>query len=334
MMVLCTVLAAGVIGGNIAFQANRDSLRNAVFNRLTELRESQTGRWAVRSSDLKNSIIIYTHGAVTRDALEAFSAGFNELSNAPINPAQWQNIVDYCNNTFIKETERYSGTTLDAAALLPRSNAERYLQANYTALRKNDDNAITMTDARDGSKWSTANAKYQDFFRQIVTRFEFQDALLIDGAGNVVFNAYKGVDLGTNIVTGPYRDPNSRRPSPRRCRRTRSIMWASPTSSSTSLPRTPDRVDGGPLRRDGRPEGVLALQFPITKINRLMTFDKQWKEAGLGETGETILGGPDELMRSDSRLFLEDPQRYKQAVVAAAPHRTSPTWPSGRVERR
>lgn len=37
-----------------------------------------------------------------------------------------------------------------------------------------------------------------------------------------------------------------------------------------------------------------------------MTFDKRWAEAGLGETGETILAGPDFLMRSDSRLFIED----------------------------
>ena len=317
MMVLCTVLAAGVIGG-IAFQAGRDSLRNAVFNRLTELRESQTRALGGQISDLKNSIIIYTHGAVTRDALEAFSAGFNELSNAPINPAQWQSIVDYYNNTFIKETERYSGTTLDAAALLPRSNAERYLQANYTALRKNDDNAITMTDARDGSKWSAANAKYQDFFRQIVTRFEFQDALLIDAAGNVVFNAYKGVDLGTNIVTGPY-SGSKLQAAFAKAMSSNAVDYVGFTDFEFYQPaeNTPTAWMVAPLRRDGRPEGVLALQFPITKINRLMTFDKQWKEAGLGETGETILGGPDELMRSDSRLFLEDPQRYKQAVVAA-----------------
>ncbi len=317
MMVLCTVLAAGVIGG-IAFQAGRDSLRNAVFNRLTELRESQTRALGGQLSDLKNSMIIYTHGSVTRDALEAFSTGFNELSNATINPAQWQNIVDYYNNTFIKETEQYSGTRLDAAALLPTSNPQRYLQANYTALRKDDDNAITITDARDGSKWSAANAKYQDFFRQIVTRFEFQDALLIDAAGNVVYSAYKDVDLGTNIITGPYAGSKLQEGFAK-AMSANAVDFVGFTDFEFYQPaeNTPTAWMVAPLRRDGRAEGVLALQFPITKINRLMTFDKQWKQSGLGATGETILGGPDELMRSDSRLFLENPQAYKQAVVEA-----------------
>ncbi len=122
MMVLCTVLAATVVGG-IAFTAGRTSLRNAVFSRLTEVRESQTRALHGQITDLKSSLIIYTHGSVTRDALEAFSAGFNQLSNAQISPAQWQNIVDYYNNSFIKDTEKYSGITLDAAALLPTSNA-------------------------------------------------------------------------------------------------------------------------------------------------------------------------------------------------------------------
>jgi class 3 adenylate cyclase len=317
MMVLCTVLAATVVGG-IAFHAGRTSLRNAVFSRLTEIRELQTRALHGEISDLKNSLIVYTHGSVTRDALEAFSAGFNQLSNAQINPAQWQNIVDYYNNSFIKETEQYSGTKLDAAALLPTSNAQRYLQANYTALRKDDDNAITITDAHDGSQWSAANAKYQDFFRQIVTRFEFEDALLIDAGGNVVFSAYKDVDLGTNIVAGPYAGSKLQE-AYLKAMSSNAVDYVGFTDFEFYQPaeNSPTAWMVAPLRRDGRAEGVLALQFPITKINRLMTFDKQWKEVGLGETGETILAGPDELMRSDSRLFLENPQQYKRDVVEA-----------------
>jgi class 3 adenylate cyclase len=49
----------------------------------------------------------------------------------------------------------------------------------------------------------------------------------------------------------------------------------------------------------------------------VMTFDKQWTEAGMGDTGETLLAGEDLLMRSDSRMFLEDPDRYRQMVIDA-----------------
>jgi class 3 adenylate cyclase len=37
----------------------------------------------------------------------------------------------------------------------------------------------------------------------------------------------------------------------------------------------------------------------------------------MGETAETYLAGPDKLMRSDSRLFLEDPDKYRREAEAA-----------------
>lgn len=48
-----------------------------------------------------------------------------------------------------------------------------------------------------------------------------------------------------------------------------------------------------------------------------MTADRQWQAAGMGSGTETYLAGPDSLMRSDSRLFLQDPEEYRKQVVAA-----------------
>ena len=47
------------------------------------------------------------------------------------------------------------------------------------------------------------NTRYQQFFREIVTKFQYGDALLISGTGDAVYTALKDVDLGTNILNGP-----------------------------------------------------------------------------------------------------------------------------------
>lgn len=317
MMVVCTIVAATVVG-IIGFQAGRSSLRDSVFNRLTEVRESQSRALQEQLTDLKNSMIIYTRGATTPSALEAFTAGFAQLQNQTIDPAQSQAITDYYDNGFIKQVEQYSGTNLDVGQLLLTNNAQRYLQANYTAKRKSDDVALTINDAQDGSAWSAANARYQNFFREIVKRFEFQDALLLDTAGNVVYSAYKDVDLGTNILTGPY-SGSKLRGAYEKALSSNALDYVGFTDFEIYQPaeNVPTAWMVTPVVANGRAEGVLAMQFPATKINRLMTFDKNWATAGLGETGETFLAGPDGLMRSDSRLFLEDPQAYKRDVVQA-----------------
>ena len=316
MLVLCTILATAVVGG-IAFQTGRNSLRTGAFSRLTEVREAQSRELTTQLVDLKSALVTYTHGAMTQGALRDFTAGFSQLSNATITPEMQKSIADYY-DFFAKETERTSGTRLDVASLLPTSNAERYLQANYTAKLPNDDLAIAADDQRDGSTWTAANAKYHSFFREIVTRFAFEDALLIDGQGNVVYSAYKNTDLGTNILNGPYNGSKLREAyldamSSNRADRVAftDFEFYQPASMS------PTAWMVAPVPSSGKPDGVLALQFPITKINKIMTFDKRWAEAGLGETGETILAGPDFLMRSDSRLFIEDPEKYRQRVIDA-----------------
>ncbi len=316
MLVICTVLAAAIVGG-IAYQSGRNLLRNAAVNRLVEVREAQKRTLDAEVTDLRNALVTYTHGTMTQSALREFTSGFDQLANAQITPQMTKAISDYY-DFFARETEKYSGTRLDIAALLPTSNAERYLQATYTAKFPTDALAIATDDERDGSAWSAANANYQGFFREIVTRFAFEDALLLDGRGNVVYSTYKNTDLGTNIVDGPY-NASKLRSAYIEAMSSNKADRVVITDFEFYQPSTmaPTAWMVAPIPATGKAEGVLALQFPITKINKVMTFDKRWDPAGMGDTGETILAGEDFLMRSDSRLFLEDPEKYRQMVIDA-----------------
>jgi class 3 adenylate cyclase len=316
MLLLTSVLSVAVIGF-IGYQSGRSSLRESVFDRLTEIRGSQSRQLEAQFTDLQNSLVIYTRGATAIQSIEAFTAGFDQLDDAPLNPAQSQSLTDYYRNQFAVAKREQTGEELDIAGLLPTSNAQRYLQAYYTAPFDDFDKAIQFDDARDGSAWSAANARYNDFFRQIVTRFGFEDALLLDTRGNVVYTAYKGVDLGTNIVNGPYRE-GQLRDAYQKAMASNAVDYVGITDFGDYIPADePTAWMVSPVGPEGRVDGVLALQFPISKINKLMTADRQWEAAGMGTTGETFLVGPDDLMRSDSRMFIEDPERFRADVIDA-----------------
>ena len=321
MLLLTSVLSAAIVGA-IGYQSGRASLRAAAFDRLTEIREAQT-RFAYGSfKDLQNSLVVYTRGSTTINAMREFTRGFNELNDDPakytVTPQQQQQIENYYRTQFAPQVEKESGLDLDLQGLLPQSNAQRYLQAIYTAPYTTDQYSIDVDDAHDGSTWTAAHAKYNDFFREIVRRFEYDDALLIDPRGNVVYSAYKGVDLGTNILTGPYQESDLG-PAFHKALASNTVDYVSTTDFAAYLPsyNEPTAWLMSPVGEAGHIEGVLALQFPITKLNRLMTFDKQWDRSGMGRTGETFLVGTDNLMRSDSRLFLEDPEQFKRDVIDA-----------------
>jgi hypothetical protein len=238
MLLVTSILSAAVVGA-IGYQSGRSSLRQSVFDRLTEVRESQTRQLESKFADLEDSLIVYTRGTTTVEAVEAFSAGFGQLTNSTTTPQQWQSIVDYYNTQFKPVEQRQTGDTVDVSRLLPTSNAQKYLQANYTAPLADPEKAIRVDDARDGSAWSAANARFNDYFREIVERFQFEDALLLDTVGNVVYTAYKGIDLGTNIVTGPYRQSLLRDAYEKTLAPTPSTTSGSPTSVTTSRPTSP-----------------------------------------------------------------------------------------------
>jgi class 3 adenylate cyclase len=316
MLLVTSVLSAAVVGA-IGYQSGRSSLRASVFDSLTEIRQSQTRQLQGQIADLQNSLVVFTRGSTATEAIQAFTAGFDQLSNATITPTQQQSIIDYYNKEFAPVENEQTGNQVDVTGLLPTSNAQKYLQANYTTPFTDFDQALGFDDAHDGSAWSAASARFNDFFKEVVKRFEFEDALLLDTRGNVVYSAYKGVDLGTNILTGPYKGGDLTQAYDKAID-SHAVDYVAVTDFGDYQPADePTAWMVSPVGAQGRVEGVMALQFPISKINRLMTMDKRWEESGMGKTGETFIVGPDDLMRSDSRLFLEDPEAFKRDVVNA-----------------
>jgi hypothetical protein len=260
MLLVTSILSAAVVGA-IGYQSGRSSLRASVFDRLTEIRGSQSRQLEAKFSDLEDSLLIYTRGSTATDAIEAFAPAFDQLNDATISPGQWQSIVDYYNNQFENAEKDQTGNRLSVDALLPTSNTQKYLQAYYTAPFTDRDKSIRLDDARDGSAWSAANARYNDFFREIVLRFEFEDALLLDTRGNVVYSAYKGVDLGTNILTGPYRE-GQLRDVYQKALASNAVDYVGVTDFGDYQPADePTAWMVSPVAPQGRVEGVLALQF-------------------------------------------------------------------------
>ena len=316
-MVLSGILGVAVIG-LIGALSGRTALRQVESERLIELRESQRRQVQSLFHEVTNALVVYSGGFSIVEATNAFTAGLNQLGNANITPAQQASLVDYYTNDMIKPIKKLTGNEIDINAVLPSSNAQKYLQANYTAGLRPTPDSLPTQDAGDGSPWSAANARYDFYLRNIVTRFDYRDALLLDTQGNVVYSVRKGPDLGTNVFTGPYRESNLRDAYQKALRSNDvDFVWITDFQQYQPQLDTPTAWVVSPVGMNGKIDGVMALPVPIAKINSIMTANKHWQSAGMGAATETYLAGPDDLMRSDSRLFLEDPQEYRREAIAA-----------------
>lgn len=337
LMLLAMTILATIVAGGIGFESGRSSLRAAVFEQLTGIRQAQARVLELGIADLRNSLMIVARSDTVANALNAFDAGFVQLTDATVTRADDRSILDYYNRRFAAEAK----DGLDVEALLPISNAARYLQANYTvsaeptgtaaptdpaaqsaspdpAAQNAPSSTATDSDAGDDSEWSAANAEYGPYFRLIAERSGFRDVFLINADGNVVYTANKGVELGTNILNGPFRGQGYLPDAFRGAMASNDVEYADTTDFSEYLPSgQPTAWMVVPIGSPGRAIGVMAAEIPASIVNDLVTDNKGWQQAGMGSTGETYLVGDDNLMRSDSRMFLEDPEAYRRDVISA-----------------
>lgn len=315
-LLVCSIVSVGVVG-LVGYVTGRNALRDVAIERLLELRESRKREVQALFAELMDSVIVYSSGFSALEAEEAFTAGFAQLANSTISPAQQESLVNYYNTQLIDPIKRLTGEALDLNALLPTSNAQRYLQAYYTAPFKSADVAMHYNNANDGSAWSAANARYNNFFSGLVSRFGFRDALLLDLDGNVVYSVDKGPDLGTNILSGPYRETNLREAYQKALRANDvDFVWMTDFQPYQPALDAPTAWLVSPVGMNGKVVGVMAVPVPIADVNDIMNSGRHWEAVGMGGSTETYLAGMDGLMRSDSRLFLEDPKEYQREAVA------------------
>lgn len=139
-------------------------------------------------------------------------------------------------------------------------------------------------------------------------QYGYSDVFFIDAAnGAVVFTVAKEADFGMNVAEA---DSSLR------------DVWTAAVAGRVALSDTrpyapsagvPAQFVSAPIKENGQVIGVVAMQISLDPVNRIMT-----ARSGLGETGETYLVGPDQLMRSDSFL---SPEHHTVSASFADPVR-------------
>ncbi len=318
IMLLVVSIVGALIVAAIGYRNGSDLLTAQAEHNLTQVRDSRIDQVHTLFTTMEHSLVLSAHGDSVVGAMQAFSDGFTTLGKSKVTDAQSAALTAYFTDQFAPRLARATGSIVDPSTFVPGNPAARYLQANYTVTFASPAAALAAADAGDGSDWTAANARYQDYFRRMTTLEGYGDAILINSAGDIVYSAKKGVDLGASLTGGPYAQSELAR------------AWSSAMDSnlpdSVSLSdyeRFAPELDAptgwavAPVVSNGTVLGALAVQLPTARLNSVMTDEGNWKADGLGKTGETYLVADDQLLRSSSRQLLEDPKLYSKHAHSA-----------------
>ena len=305
MLLLVSMLSSVVIGA-IGFINGRESLRDAAFASLTEVRDSRAREVSGLFSTIENTLLLESSGESVTGALANFDAAYSELEASELSAEQADAVDAWYEEVFAADLSEATGERVNANSFAPITPAQRWLSAHYTI-----DNPPV-----DESNWSVAIARYDAYFTHMTETLGYKDALLINEAGTVVYSARKGVDLGTDLLSGPYRFTNLATAfSDAMARNIADDAVFSDFEFYSPQLAQPTAWAVSPVQLDGHIIGALAVALPIDEINAVMTTGGDWSATALGDTGETYLVGDDQFMRSTSRALLEDPKGYEAAAV-------------------
>ncbi len=309
---LVGALVLGVAVSAVALHNSRTSLIRTRMEQLTSIREG--AREHIQNyMDLTGQLLVsLAADNMIQNALGEFRESFYTIAEeVEIDPWRIEGeLTKFYERNYLDEVNYGvpgGAKPRPAEAYLPGTPHGRIAQYLYIAANPHPAGKRDELKRPEGYRFAYADvhARYHGALNAFLHNFELYDVFLVDLRGTVLYTDFKEQDYVTNLITGPYKDTGLARAFTGALRLSEGEIAFddfAPYEPSYNLPAA---FIGTPVFSDGRREGVFIIQIPIDRINRIMTFNGNYQSAGLGNSGESYLVGPDRRMRNDSR-FIEE----------------------------
>ncbi len=305
--------------GILAYQLSKNALEKQAFDQLTSIRETKKKAITDYFGTIKNQVVTLSQDLTVIESAKLFSKEFEYLDTNLTQEDKntyLASLNNYYSNNFIDKLNSNTNSNNSVKKYLPTNNKTIVAQYHYLS---NNSNPVggknALNKANDGSKYSAWHEKVHPILNDYLEKFGYYDIFIINKKGDIVYSVFKEVDYATNLKNGPYSKTNFAE-----------VYRSALNSNSNSdyfvedfkfyAPSygAPASFAASPIYDGNNKIGVLVFQMPIDNINSIMTGDNNWKNDGLGNSGETYLVGSDYKMRSASRFLIEDKDGYLNAL--------------------
>lgn len=156
------------------------------------------------------------------------------------------------------------------------------------------------------------NRKSDDLgLRDIADKFDIDDILLISAVDRrIVFSLKHRNDLGHKTNETGFLAPDIDSAFNYSTNNSKNGIYITDFTPYAYNSNKPAAFISAPVCYKSKVEGIIAIELSVNQLNQIMTNNNSWREIGFGETAETYIVGPDFKMRTDSRFFIQGPDKY------------------------
>ncbi len=312
-LALVPLALLALVLGYYSSRTSADALNQRAYDQMASIRAGKQDEVRAYFDNVGSLMKLVSNTAEVRQALREASATQAQLVDTlPVDLSQARAaLAGYYRSDFGKQyAVRNPGQQADIgnlASTLPAQTVAaqyHYIAANRNPLGKKNE----LDQAGDGSAYSALHPRIHGYARRVVQDYGLYDFFLVDAqTGYVVYTYFKELDYGTSLRSGPWAQSG--------LGKAYAAALAAKDANAISItdyaPYRPSYDDQAsfvstPIVEDGVTIGVFVVQLPIDRVNQIMTFGGDWKDVGLGDSGETYLVGSDKTPRSISRFMQEN----------------------------
>ncbi len=321
LLVLISIIVAGIISVTVAVSQSTDALSNSAEDKLV----SQNKQVAEAISDyfgfIESQARTLSNSQTVKEASQEFTAAYSRYASqrGQVSSADMASLRGYYTEQFANRYSELNPKPIDnpASLLQGLNNDALALQHDFIAaspypLGEKD----KLVDLGNGTDYAKVHQKYHSELRDLLNEFDYYDIFIVDAAsGNLVYSVFKELDYATNLSAGPYAATGIGKAFKLAlgAKEANQVFF---TSIEPYLPSYSANAGfiSSPIFVNGRLQAVLIFQMPMDHINDIMTHEQKWSDQGLGESGETYLVDTNSLLLTESRFFLEDANGYFAAI--------------------
>ncbi len=308
---IATILAfsagSSLILGFLAYRMAKTTVERALFAGFETMREAKREEITTFVELLRNHARLISDNewfvGVTRELV----VNFENLQSKSLSGEQVRELEERFESLIMPDLARKSGATLNMATIFPRTSVARLLQYRYTP---GNGGGISPDSAE--TDYERLILRIDAKVKEAVDAHEFEDLLIVHPTtGEIVYSISKGIDLGVNLfdsylsgskLAAAVREASG---SPDGTDVRLVDFEKSPASNLNSR-----AFFVVPIHDESKLVAIAAFVMPGDKLDTIVNGSPGKPIEALGRTGEIFVVGDDALMRTESRFFWQDRDRF------------------------
>ena len=316
------VMVAAYFLAQSAISAGQKSLQEDAKQSLIAIRDITAAEITAYINTIENQALTLSENLMVVEAMTDFALNFSghtDQRSAQDIAEQKSSVRQYYEEQFGSQfRELNNNASADIDGLMSGLDKEAIgFQYDFISNNANPLGEKHLLDKAPGSSsYNRAHEKYHGVFRNYIDRFGYYDLFLVDAeSGDIVYSVFKELDYATSLIDGPYANSGIGQAFAM-ANSADATTFTGLTDFAPYVPsyNAPASFIASPIYSGETKVGILILQMPVDRFNRVLTHGGNWEESGLGLSGETYLVGGDFTMRSDGRFLLEDPAGYSELM--------------------